>query len=71
MGLDAEAKLNCGEADEIPVVVFFFPNFTSTKVFHSPHAGHFPIHFGVSYPHEEQMYAVFSFAIILYNERMI
>ncbi|MBO7103182.1 MAG: AAA family ATPase, partial [Bacteroidaceae bacterium] len=50
---------------------FFVPSFTSTNVFHSPQAGHLPIHFGVSYPHEEQTYAVFSFAIVLLSKKRI
>src|SRR5574344_339630 len=44
---------------------FFLPTLYSEKVFHSPHAGHLPIHLGLSYPHELQTYAIFSFAIIV------
>jgi hypothetical protein len=35
----------------------------SLKVFHSPQAGHLPIHFGDSCPQLEQTYAILSFAI--------
>ena len=44
----------------------FFPVATvsSTMVFHSPHAGHRPIHFGLSFPHEVQNHAVFIFVAI-------
>jgi hypothetical protein len=35
----------------------------SLKVFHCPQAGHFPIHFGDSWPQLEHTYAILSFAI--------
>jgi len=34
---------------------------SSTKEFHSPQPGHFPSHFGESYPQDEHTYAVFVF----------
>jgi hypothetical protein len=37
---------------------------TSLKVFHCPQAGHFPIHFGDSWPQLEHTYAILSFAIM-------
>ena len=37
----------------------------SLNVFHCPHAGHLPIHFGDSWPQLEHTYAILSFAIIL------
>jgi hypothetical protein len=37
---------------------------SSTQVFHAPQAGHFPNHFGDSFPHSLQKKAVFSFAIV-------
>jgi hypothetical protein len=36
---------------------------SSTIVFHSPHAGHLPIHFELSLPQEEQNHTVLLFAI--------
>jgi hypothetical protein len=33
-------------------------------VFHCPQAGHFPIHFGDSWPQLEHTYAILSFAIL-------
>jgi hypothetical protein len=35
----------------------------SLNVFHCPHAGHLPIHFGDSWPQLEHTYAILSFAI--------
>ena len=35
----------------------------SLKVFHCPHEGHLPIHFGDSWPQLEHTYAILSFAI--------
>lgn len=39
--------------------------FSSTKVFHSPQAGHLPIHLGDSYPHELQKYTDFIFVLAI------
>ena len=39
--------------------------FSSTIVFHSPHAGQRPIHFGLSFPHDEQNQTDFVFRAIL------
>lgn len=39
---------------------------SSTIVFHSPQAGHRPIHFGLSFPHDLQNHTVFVFAIFSY-----
>ena len=46
--------------------LFAFPVATvcSTMVFHCPHAGHFPIHFGLSFPQLVQNHTVFSFVAI-------
>ena len=45
----------------------FFPVATvsSTIVFHSPHAGHLPIHFGLSFPHALQNHTVFVFTVAI------
>ena len=45
----------------------FFPVATvsSTIVFHSPHAGHLPIHFGLSFPHSLQNHTVFVFTVAI------
>ena len=45
----------------IPSLVFCI--FSSTKLFHSLHAGHFPNHFAVSYPQLLHTKIVFAFAI--------
>jgi len=37
--------------------------FSSTRVFHAPHALHRPSHFGKSFPHELHTHTVFVFAI--------
>jgi len=34
---------------------FHFTTVDSTKLFHSPHFGHFPTHFGDVSEHDEQM----------------
>jgi hypothetical protein len=36
-------------------------------VFHSPHAGHLPIHFGLSFPHALQNHTLFVFAAAIYS----
>lgn len=36
----------------------------SVNVFHSPHDGQRPIHFGLSYPHSPHTYTILSFAIL-------
>ena len=45
----------------------FFPVATvsSTMVFHSPQAGHLPIHFGLSFPHSLQNHTVFVFTVAI------
>jgi hypothetical protein len=45
----------------------FFPVATvsSTIVFHSPQAGHLPIHFGLSFPHSLQNHTLFTFAVAI------
>jgi isopentenyl phosphate kinase len=39
-------------------------------VFHCPQAGHFPIHFGDSWPQLEHTYAILSFAILIAKLRL-
>ena len=52
-----------GIADEADVVV---PHtFSSTMVFHSPHAGHLPVHFGESAPQEVQNHIVLVFVLAM------
>jgi len=43
----------------------------SLKVFHCPHAGHLPIHFGDSCPQLEQTYAILSFAMFLGDDNLL
>ena len=44
IGLDFTSSLN----SEVAAEGVFFPTRYSWNVFHSPHAGHLPIHFGLS-----------------------
>ena len=46
-------------------LVVSFRTISSTYVFHSPHDGHLPTHFGDSCPQLLHTYTVFSFAIFL------
>ena len=50
----------CGEAFFLPVATV-----SSTIVFHSPHAGHLPIHFGLSFPHSLQNHTLLVFTVAI------
>lgn len=55
------------ESGEFSVLRFpLSTTFSSTQVFHSPQAGHFPNHFGDSLPHDLQKNTLFSFAPITF-----
>ena len=61
MGLEEGLAADVAEEERLPVATV-----SSTIVFHSPQAGHFPIHLGLSFPQEVQNQAVFIlFAIVL------
>ena len=61
MGLD----FNDVPKSDATFVCAFFPTLYSENVFHSPQAGHLPIHLGLSYPHALHTYIILSFAIIV------
>ena len=59
IGLEPLPNVDCENAGPPPGL----PTFCSLNVFHSPHDGHLPIHFGESYPQLVHTYAILSFAI--------
>ena len=67
MGLEPGLPEAAAEEERLPVATV-----SSTIVFHSPQAGHFPIHLGLSFPQEVQNQAVFIlFAIVLDIQKKI
>ena len=54
-----------GTADAAAEAFFPVATVSSTIVFHSPHAGHLPIHFGLSFPHDLQNHIVFVFTVAI------
>ena len=57
------ASPNLGEEPELAAILI------SLNVFHCPHEGHLPTHFGDSWPQLVQTYAVLSFAIMIAKVR--
>jgi hypothetical protein len=59
--------LSAAPGTETAAVEVFFPTATvsSTIVFHSPHAGHLPIHLELSLPHDLQNHTVFVFTVAI------
>jgi hypothetical protein len=51
----------------------FFPVATvsSAIVVHAPHAGHLPIHFGLSFPHDLQNQTVFVFTVAISSSYIV
>jgi hypothetical protein len=50
--------------DREPVALLSLLTISSTSVFHSPQAGHCPIHFALSLPQEVQNHAFLTFAMV-------
>ena len=62
MGLEPGLPADVAEEERLPVATV-----SSTIVFHSPQAGHLPIHLGLSFPQEVQNQAVFILFAIMFN----